>query len=107
LTKALADYKKRIDAITGDLVVGEEDGIRASSKLTDQIGGLYFAVSGSNAAPTAAMREQFSLMQTQLPPKIADINRFISDDTSKINQTLQKAGLPVIVVGKAIESPSN
>jgi len=107
LTKALADYKKRIDQITGDLVVGEEDGIRASSKLTDQIGGLYFAVSGSNAAPTAAMREQFSLMQTQLPPKIADINRFISDDTGKINQTLQKAGLPVIVVGKAIESPSN
>ncbi|MDQ6786118.1 MAG: hypothetical protein M3033_04785 [Acidobacteriota bacterium] len=105
LTKALADYKKRIDTITGDLVVGEEDGIRASAKLTDQIGGLYFTVGDGNAAPTPAMREQFGLLQTQLPPKIADINRFISDDTTKINATLQKAGLPVIIVGKAIEPP--
>ena len=103
LTKALTDYKKRIDTITGDLIVGEEDSIRASAKLTDQIGGLYSTVSGGNFAPTPAMREQFALLQTQLPPKIADINRFISDDTTKINAVLQKAGLPVIVVGKAIE----
>ena len=103
LTKALTDYKKRIDQITGDLIVGEEDSIRASAKLTEQIGRLYSTVSGGNFAPTPAMREQFALLQTQLPPKIADINRFINDDTTKINAVLQKAGLPVIVVGKAIE----
>ena len=105
LTKALTDYKKRIDTLTGDLVVGEEDSIRSSAKLTDQIGNLYYTVNGVNAAPTAAMREQFGLLQTQLPTKIAVINRFISEDTAKINVTLQKAGLPNIVVGKAIESP--
>jgi hypothetical protein len=105
LSKALEDYKKRVDALTGDLIVGEEDNIRASAKLTDQIGGLYSAVSGGNAAPTSAMREQFSLLQTQLPPKIGDINRFINEDTARLNQTLQKAGLPIIVVGKAIEQP--
>jgi hypothetical protein len=105
LSKALEDYKKRVDAITGDLIVGEEDGIRASAKLTDQIGGLYSTVSGGNAAPTSAMREQLGLLQTQLPPKIGDINRFINEDTARINQTLQKAGLPIIVVGKAIEPP--
>ncbi|HXG82891.1 MAG TPA: hypothetical protein VNI84_02595 [Pyrinomonadaceae bacterium] len=103
VTKALTDYKKRVDTITGDLVVGEEDGIRASSKLSDQIGGLYGSVSGGNFAPTSAMREQFGLLQTQMPPKIAEINRFISDDTARLNAVLQKAGLPVIVVGKAIE----
>jgi photosystem II stability/assembly factor-like uncharacterized protein len=105
LTKALTDYKKRIDTITGDLIVGEEDGIRASSKLTDQIGGLYSTVNGVNAAPTAAMREQFTLLQGRLPSKIGDINRFITTDTAKINEALQKAGLPVIIAGKAIESP--
>lgn len=105
LTKALTDYKKRIDTLTGDLVVGEEDGIRASAKLTDQIGGLYYTVDNGNAAPTAAMREQFGLLQTQLPTKIAVINRFITEDTAKMNATLQKAGLPIIVVGKAIEPP--
>ncbi len=105
LTKALTDYKKRVDTITGDLIVGEEDSIRASAKLTDQISGLYNTVDNGNAVPTPAMREQFTLLQTQLPPKIADINRFISDDTTRINAMLQKAGLPVIIVGKAIESP--
>ncbi|MEO8072243.1 MAG: hypothetical protein ABI686_03250, partial [Acidobacteriota bacterium] len=103
LTKALADYKKRIDMITGDLIVGDEDSIRASAKLTDQIGGLYGAVAGGNAAPTAAMREQFNLLQTQLPPKISQINSFITEDTARLNQTLQKAGLPIIVVGKPFE----
>ncbi len=103
LTKALADYKKRIDTITGDLIVGDEDGIRASAKLTDQIGGLYGSVAGGNAAPTAAMREQFNLLQTQLPSKIVEINRFISEDTARLNQTLQKVGLPIIVVGKPFE----
>jgi len=105
ISKALTDYKKRIDTITGDLVTGEEDGIRASAKLTDQIGGLYNTVGNGNFAPTAAMREQYNLLQTRLPAKIADINRFITDDTAKINATLQKANLPVIIVGKAIESP--
>jgi hypothetical protein len=105
LTKALTDYKKRIDAITGDLITGEEDGIRASAKLTDQISGLYYTVSGGNVAPTAAMSEQFSLLQTRLPAKLADINRFIADDTTKINAALQKAGLPNVIVGKAIETP--
>ncbi len=105
LTKALTDYKKRIDTITGDLVVGEEDSIRASAKLTDQIGSMYFTLSDGNAAPTSAMREQFTLLQTQLPSKIAEINRFISEDTARMNGALQKTGLPVVVVGKAIEAP--
>ena len=103
LTKALDDYKKQIDKITGDLVVGEEDNIRASAKLTDQIGNLYYAVSGGNSAPTAAMREQFTLLQTQMPSKIGEINSFISEDTPRLNQILQKAGLPFVVIGKPIE----
>ena len=103
LLKAIDDYKKEIDKITGDLVVGEEDNIRASAKLTDQVGNLYYAVSGGNAAPTAAMREQYTLLQTQMPSKIGEINNFISEDTPRLNQILQKAGLPFIVVGKPIE----
>ena len=105
LSAALDDYKKRIDKITGDLIVGEEDDIRASAKLTDQIGSLYYTVSGGNSAPTAAMREQFNLLNGLLPAKIGDINRFIGEDTTKLNQTLQKANLPIIVVGKPVEQP--
>ncbi len=105
LSAALDGYKKQVDKITGDLIVGEEDDIRASAKLTDQIGNLYYAVSSGNAAPTAAMREQYTLLQTQMPSKIAEINNFISSDTLRLNQTLQKANLPIIVLGKPIPQP--
>ncbi|MEZ5424636.1 MAG: hypothetical protein R2747_00095 [Pyrinomonadaceae bacterium] len=105
VSQALDNYKKRIDALTGDLIVGDEDGIRASAKLTNQVGGLYSSVSGGNSGPTKAMREQFALLQTEMPPKLAEINRFISEDTARLNQVLQKNGLPIVVVGKAVEMP--
>ena len=105
LSKALEDYKKRIDTMTGDLVVADEDGIRSSAKLTDQVGGLYYAVSGGNAAPTSAMFEQFEFLKTRMPTKINEINRFITNETTQLNQVLQKNGLPIIVTGKTFEVP--
>ena len=103
LTKTLEDYTKQVEKITGELVVGEEDGIRASAKLTDQVGGLYYRVSDGNSAPTAAMREQFNLLKSLMPAKIGEINKFITEDTARLNQTLQKNNLPFIVLGKPFE----
>ena len=101
--KSLEEYTKQVDKITGELVVGEEDGIRASAKLTDQVGRLYYSVSGGNAAPTQAMREQYNLLKSLMPAKFGEINRFISEDTARLNQTLQKNNLPFIVLGKPFE----
>jgi hypothetical protein len=45
------------------------------------------------------------MLQKEFPGKIALINRFIAEDTTRINQTLQKYGLSTIIAGKNIEEP--
>ena len=105
LTKALADYKKRVNDLLGELATAPEDGIRAPSRFSDQLSGLYFTISSGNFAPTATMRENYEMLQKEFPGKIALINRFIAEDTTRINQTLQKYGLSTIVAGKNIEAP--
>jgi uncharacterized protein YhaN len=106
LTKALADYKKRVDDLLKELATNPEDGIRAPARFSDQLSGLYFTISGGNSAPTATMRENYELLQKEFPAKIAMINRFIAEDTARMNQILQKYNLSTIVAGKNIE-PSN
>ncbi len=105
LTKAIADYKKATNDLIAALSTNPEDGIRAPARFSDQLGGLYFTIAGGNFAPTPTMRENYELLQKEFPNKIAQINKFISDDTAKVNQTLQKAGLAPIVTGKNIEPP--
>lgn len=107
LTKAITDYKKRTNDLLAELATNPEDGIRAPSRFSDQLSGLYFTISGGNSAPTATMKENYELLQKEFPNKIAQINRFITEDTARMNQTLQKYNLSTIVVGKNIEPPGN
>ncbi|CAN5700827.1 hypothetical protein BH20ACI4_BH20ACI4_10460 [soil metagenome] len=105
LTKAFADYKKRTNDLLDSLTTNPEDGIRAPSRFADQLSGLYFTVSGGNSAPTATMKENYELVRREFPNKVALISRFISEDTARFNQTLQKYNLSVIIPGKAVEPP--
>ncbi len=105
LTKAIADYKKRTNDLLAELATNPEDGIRAPSRFSDQLGGLYFTISGGNFAPTPTMKENYELLQKELPNKIAQMNKFVDDDTAKFNQMLQKFGLAMIVTGRKIEPP--
>jgi hypothetical protein len=105
LTKALAEYKKRINDLLNDLATTPEDGIRAPARFSDQLSNLYSTISSGNSAPTATMRENSEMLQKEFPGKIALINRFIAEDTARVNQTLQKYGLSTIVAGKNIEAP--
>jgi photosystem II stability/assembly factor-like uncharacterized protein len=105
LTKVITDYKKKLEDLMKSLATDPEDGIRAPSRFADQVGGLYFTVSDGNSAPTATMRENFAMLQKELPNQVAKINAFLGDDTRKMNETLQKAGLSTIITGKPIELP--
>jgi hypothetical protein len=49
------------------------------------------------------MRALFDELMPQVPGKIAEINKFLSDDTAEVNKALQKAGLPIIVPGKPVD----
>ncbi len=105
MTKAIADYKKRLNDILGQLETTPEDGSRAPARFSDQLGNLYGTISDGNFGPTPTMKENYELLKKGLPARIADIEKFIDDDTAKMNQTLQKFGFGPIVTGKKPEVP--
>ncbi len=99
LSKAFKDYKKKIDTLSKSLAIPQGQGIRASAKITNEIGGIYFSVIGANAAPTKTMQDKYQELTTRAPAKLAEINRFINEDTKQFNELMQKNGLPFIVMG--------
>ena len=100
LSKAIADYKKRVSDLLDDLATNQEDSIRAPSKFSDRLNNLYGAVSGGNFAPTATMIENYEVLRQQFPAKIAEINKFAAEDTARFNQVLQKYGFAIVIGGK-------
>jgi hypothetical protein len=103
LTKAIADFKKRTTDVLSNLTVNQEDSNWAPSRYADQLSGLYFTISGGNAAPTPTMKENYEMLQKEFPNRITEINRFASEDVARFNQTLQTYGLPSVIVGKKVE----
>jgi hypothetical protein len=83
--------------------INDEDSIRASAKYVDQINGLYFGLTNGNAKPTPAMQEKYTELQTEFPKRMTQIKNFIEVDTKQFNETLQKGGLPILIVGKELE----
>ena len=105
LTKAIADFKKLLNDLLGELAINQEDGIRGSQKFADQLNGLYFTINDGNSAPTSTMKENFEGLRKDFPGKIEKITKFVAGDTAEFNRTLQKHGLSTIVSGKSIEPP--
>lgn len=101
--KALDAYKKRLGEILRGLATDQEDGARGGARFADQLNGLYFSVANGNAGPTPAMLELFGILAPQVPGKIAEINRFLNEDTAELNKVLQRSALPIVVAGKEIK----
>jgi len=100
VSEALKNYKKRVETVANSIAIPQGEGIRESSRITEEIGSIYSAVSGVNAAPTRTMVDKFEDLKSRAPAKMSEINRFINDDTTRFNQFLQKQGLPFIVLRK-------
>lgn len=101
--KALDDYKKRAKEVSDKIAVtGDDDGLRAASKLAEMVGGLYFSLS-VNAAPTNVQKELFVELQKEYQQKMPEVTKFINEDTAKLNETLRKVNAPILMVGKGIE----
>lgn len=100
VNEAIKAFQKRIDSVANSIAVPQDEGIRASSKITEEIGSIYSAVSGVNAAPTKAMFEKYEDLKLRAPSKTQEIDRFKNEDTTRFNQFLQKNGLPFIVLRK-------
>ncbi len=104
VTKSITEYKKALNTLLSSLATNPEDGLSSSAKFADQLGGLYSSISGGNSAPTATMKENLEMLSREFPDRIAQINKFIDEETKEFNKTLRKNGLSEIVTGKKIEA---
>jgi photosystem II stability/assembly factor-like uncharacterized protein len=105
LTKAITDYKKQVDDTMNKIArAPNQDSLGGGgTKLSENLGGLYFGIQGVNAAPTSAQREYVTEVQAEYNANMGDIVKFINESVPKMNETLKKHNAPIIIPGKPVE----
>ncbi|MGH9944317.1 MAG: WD40/YVTN/BNR-like repeat-containing protein [Pyrinomonadaceae bacterium] len=108
LLEKLTATSKQIEELQNKVARPPQQGLGAGggrAQLADRLGGLFFAVDGTNAAPTPAQREAFALLQTEFRERMPEVNRFIAETIPQLNDALRKANAPTLIPGKPIEAP--
>jgi photosystem II stability/assembly factor-like uncharacterized protein len=104
LTKALEDYVKQVDALQDRLARRSEGlGIAGSAKVADQVGGLFFAIDGVNAAPTPYQRQYFTEIQPEFRLRMEEANKFIREKVPEWNEKLREWNAPTLTTRKPVE----
>jgi photosystem II stability/assembly factor-like uncharacterized protein len=106
LADALAAQKKRVEELQNLLAQPEGGlGFEGRAQLVDRIGGLFFTLDSSNAAPTPAARELYGDLQKEFDSKVGEVNKFLSEAVPRLNEALRRVGAPTLMTGKPIEMP--
>ena len=106
LTTKLTDHIKQVETLQGKLARPEGGlGFSGRSQLIDRLGGLFFEMDGTNAAPTIYQQEFFKEVQTEFRTKTTEVNNFFNQTLPQLNEALRRAGAPNVIVGKPIELP--
>ena len=106
LTDRLAAQKKRVEELQNKLAQPEGGlGFEGRAQLVDRIGGLFFTLDATNAAPTPAARELYGDLQKEFNEKVGEVNTFLNDAVPQLNDALRRAGAPTLMTGKPIELP--
>jgi hypothetical protein len=110
LTEAITENLKQVDKVLGTLSRTQEEGglgiNPGRAQLIDEIGGLFFTIDATNAAPTPAQREYYNTLQTRFRTTLAEANKFFNASVPKLNETLRRHDAPTVLVGKPIEIPA-
>ena len=106
LSDRLAEQKKRVEELQHKLAQPEGGlGFEGRAQLVDKIGGLFFTVDTTNAAPTPAQRELHAELQKEFDTKIAEVNRFLREAVPPLNDLLRRFDAPTLMTGKPVEPP--
>jgi len=109
LTTAITDNLKQVDSVLATLARPQEEGLGYNpgrAQLGDEVGGLFFTIDATNAAPTQAQREYYGVLQTRFRATLAEANKFFTQSVPKLNETLRRFDAPTVMVGKPIEIPA-
>ncbi|HKZ03752.1 MAG TPA: hypothetical protein VJ180_16030 [Pyrinomonadaceae bacterium] len=105
LVKFLEDSVKQVDALE-DRLVNRSDGVLGfpgRARVVDSIGGLFFAIDNTNAAPTRYQRAYFEELQPDFRAQMSEVNKFISETMPKWNERLRAANAPTLTTRKPFE----
>ncbi len=104
LTKALEDYVKEVEALQDRIARRSEGlGIGGRVRVADQIGGLFFAIDGVNAAPTPYQRQYVSEIQPEFRLRMDEANKFIREKVPQWNEKLREWNAPTLTTRKPVE----
>jgi hypothetical protein len=104
LTKALEDYLKQVEALQDRMARRSEGlGLGGAARVADRLGGLFFAVDGTNAAPTPYQRQYFTEIQPEFRLRMDEANKFIRETVPEWNEKLRAWNAPTLTTRKLIE----
>ncbi len=107
LSNAVSDHLKQTDALIGKLAGAQQQGLgyRGTSQLSEKLSSLFFSIQGVNAAPTSAQKEFFNELQPEFQSKLAEVNKFLSEQMPKLNDKLKGGNAPTVIFNRPIETP--
>jgi photosystem II stability/assembly factor-like uncharacterized protein len=100
LMAAISDGIKQITELSNNVSVAPSEGLgyRESSKLSEKLNRLFSLIEGANIAPTPAMKEFFAELQPEYQRAIAELNEYLSNGVSKLNDKLKASGAPTLIL---------
>ena len=105
LMKALTDYIKQVTTLE-DRLARRQEGLgigTAQSQVTNKIGDLFFAVDGTNAAPTPYQLQYFKEIEPEFRERMAEANRFIKDTIPQWNDKLRAWNVPTLTTRNPVD----
>jgi hypothetical protein len=100
LVESISQFKKRIKEASERLASPREGlGYRGRPMIADRISSLFSSIDGANAAPTAAMREYFAVIDKEYAGRMDEFGQFLGSEVSRMNESLRKNNAPILVPG--------
>ncbi|NNE66633.1 MAG: hypothetical protein HKN33_08700 [Pyrinomonadaceae bacterium] len=94
LSKAFKNYRKKHDTLVKSIATDPADRLQGPNRYSNLVSRLYGTVSGGNFAPTAAMKKQYTKLNSEFPEVISKIDQFVDKEIPAFNKVLRDNKLP-------------
>jgi photosystem II stability/assembly factor-like uncharacterized protein len=102
--KFLEESVKQVEALKDRLVNRAEGlGFPGKARVVDSIGGLFFAIDSTNAAPTRYQQAYLAELEPDFRSQMTEVNKFLAEILPKWNDQLEAANAPTLTTRKPFE----